>query len=69
MADTPEPVIDPVCGMYVDPARAAASRDLDGRSYFFCSERCAQKFDADAPAYLAAARGDDWRTWPGDELT
>ncbi len=31
---------DPVCGMTVDPARAAGSAVREGRTYFFCSTQC-----------------------------
>ena len=36
---------DPVCGMQVDPNRAAGSSQHDGKSYFFCSPGCKTKFD------------------------
>jgi P-type Cu+ transporter len=36
---------DPVCGMPVDPASAAAQRTTDDVTYYFCSESCVQKFD------------------------
>jgi uncharacterized membrane protein YraQ (UPF0718 family)/YHS domain-containing protein len=37
---------DPVCGMQVEMAHAPASRDhADGRQYF-CSDHCAERFDA-----------------------
>jgi P-type Cu+ transporter len=49
-------VIDPVCGMRVDPASATDSRDHKGETYYFCSPWCARKFDGDADAYLAASR-------------
>ncbi|HLH36387.1 MAG TPA: heavy metal translocating P-type ATPase [Alloacidobacterium sp.] len=39
---------DPVCGMTVDPAKAAGQSEYRGTTYFFCSTRCKQKFD-DAP--------------------
>ncbi|HEX7150176.1 MAG TPA: YHS domain-containing protein [Thermoanaerobaculia bacterium] len=42
-------VIDPVCGMNIDPATAAGSSRYEGETYFFCSRGCATKFDA-APA-------------------
>ena len=44
--------IDPVCGMKVDPARAAANEDLDGVRYFFCGKGCAAKFHADPQKYV-----------------
>ncbi|HEX6986976.1 MAG TPA: heavy metal-binding domain-containing protein, partial [Planctomycetaceae bacterium] len=48
-------VIDPVCGMTVDPARAAGSHEHGGETYYFCSKSCARKFAADPEKYL---RGD-----------
>ena len=44
--------IDPVCGMKVDPARAAAQASFAGIDYFFCSKRCHAKFTADPAAFL-----------------
>ena len=35
---------DPVCGMKVDPSRAV-SRDLDGETFYFCSDACLQAFE------------------------
>jgi Cu+-exporting ATPase len=45
---------DPVCGMRVDPARAAATAEHAGVPYAFCSVRCAEKFRADPAAYVEA---------------
>ncbi len=47
-----QPTIDPVCGMTVDPAKAAAIVEQDGTRYFFCSQGCATKFRADPERYL-----------------
>src|SRR5690242_7243500 len=44
---------DPVCGMTVDPERAAATREHAGKQYFFCCAHCAQKFEASPQQYLA----------------
>lgn len=44
--------IDPVCGMKVDPAKAAAAEEHNGVSYFFCGLGCAAKFRADPAKYL-----------------
>src|SRR5215203_5917237 len=41
-----EELVDPVCGMTVDPARAAGASERDGVRYYFCSPGCKQKFDA-----------------------
>src|SRR5215475_442155 len=46
---------DPVCGMTVVPARAAASIEHDGHAYFFCSKGCAAKFANGPEKFLAAA--------------
>jgi Cu+-exporting ATPase len=48
--------IDPVCGMTVDPARAAAQVEHAGTTYFFCSKGCAAKFTADPNKYLSGVR-------------
>jgi Cu+-exporting ATPase len=42
---------DPVCGMTVDPATAAATREHDGVTFYFCSPGCATAFDADPHRY------------------
>jgi uncharacterized protein len=49
---SPAMATDPVCGMSVDPATAAAVRTHDGRNYFFCASNCAEAFDADPARYL-----------------
>jgi Cu+-exporting ATPase len=46
---------DPVCGMSVDPAKAAASIEHDGKLYQFCCKGCAEKFQADPQKYLSPA--------------
>jgi len=48
-------VRDPVCGMTVDPATAKHRRDHDGRPYFFCSQKCADKFAADPTRFVGPA--------------
>jgi len=50
---------DPVCGMMVDPARAAAQTEHDGTTYYFCCPHCAEKFKANPQTYLTgeAAEG------------
>ena len=42
---------DPVCGMQVDPAKAI-SVDHSGEKFYFCSQGCATKFQADPDKYL-----------------
>jgi Cu+-exporting ATPase len=49
-------VKDPVCGMSVDPHAAKHRREHAGRTYYFCSARCAERFEAEPKAYLGAER-------------
>lgn len=46
---------DPVCGMQVQPDRAAATSEHKGHPYYFCAVGCKQKFDADPDKYLGGA--------------
>jgi P-type Cu+ transporter len=46
-------VKDPVCGMEIDPATAAASEEYEGETYHFCSESCHRQF-VSAPERFAA---------------
>ena len=45
-------VIDPVCGMTVDPKHAAATHVHNGTTYYFCNPSCATKFKGDPDRYL-----------------
>ena len=45
-------VLDPVCGMRIDPAKAAGSSAFAGQNYFFCSQGCLAKFEVDPGRYL-----------------
>jgi Cu+-exporting ATPase len=46
-------VKDPVCGMEIDPATAAASEEYEGQTFYFCSESCHQRFVADPQQFAA----------------
>jgi Cu+-exporting ATPase len=46
--------IDPVCGMTVDPATAAATVEHEGRTYYFCAKGCASAFQTEPSNYLSA---------------
>ena len=35
---------DPVCGMYVDEEHATFTAEVDGKTYYFCSEQCMPTF-------------------------
>ncbi|WP_447979551.1 heavy metal translocating P-type ATPase [Candidatus Nitrospira bockiana] len=44
--------IDPVCGMTVDEARAPATAEYQGRTYYFCAPGCKRAFEADPAKVL-----------------
>ena len=46
-------VVDPVCGMRIDPDDAVATVEYEGRIYYFCSEACRDGFLANPAAYAA----------------
>jgi Cu+-exporting ATPase len=50
-APTDATVIDPVCGMTIDPADAAATEIRAGETYHFCSTACRDTFIADPARY------------------
>lgn len=54
-ADAGKTVVDPVCGMSVNPATASETAEHDGQSYYFCSTGCRTKFQADPDRYLKPA--------------
>jgi YHS domain-containing protein len=41
--------VDPVCRKRV-PIQGAITRRRDGKTYYFCSEMCASRFDAESAA-------------------
>jgi uncharacterized protein len=43
----PVTVTDPVCGMQVHPETAPAHSGRNGQTYSFCSDRCAERFEAE----------------------
>ncbi|MEO8259699.1 MAG: YHS domain-containing protein [Acidobacteriota bacterium] len=47
---------DLVCGMQVDPAKAAGSSQYNGKNYHFCSKGCKAKFDANPLGRRCRAR-------------
>lgn len=43
---------DPVCGMSIDPASAAVTLEHEGYSYYFCSQHCADRFNAVPQSFI-----------------
>src|SRR4030095_17173984 len=50
---TSVPAIDPVCGMMVDPSKAAAEFEYSGTAYYFCAVRCKERFAANPASFLS----------------
>ena len=51
---TDSTVLDPVCGMTVDPAKARGSSVHHGKTYYFCGPGCAQRFTAAPERFVGA---------------
>jgi Cu+-exporting ATPase len=49
---TSEGVLDPVCGMTIDPADAAGTWDYKGQRYYFCNPSCLERFKADPESFI-----------------
>ena len=46
---------DPVCGMTVNSDNATAKTEHSGKTYYFCSQGCLQKFQREPGKYLSTA--------------
>lgn len=51
----PAAVMDPVCGMSVDPREADGTLAHQGKVYYFCSRHCLDRFRAQPAKYLSSA--------------
>ena len=59
---------DPVCGMTVDPEKAAARLEHGGKNYYFCCQGCATKFQSDPEKYLQPGQQPSMRHMSGSGL-
>src|SRR5262245_47706619 len=50
--------IDPVCKMKVMPETAAGHYDYKGRTYYFCSPRCVERFRTNPEQFLGPPKSD-----------
>lgn len=48
-------VKDPVCGMTIESDKAAAKAQHQGKTYYFCSTQCGQKFESAPERYAQSA--------------
>src|SRR3546814_9857878 len=62
-------VIDPVCGMTVDPAKTPHHADHESKTWHFCSAGCRSKFMADPEQYLTDRGDQSVETGPGTVWT
>jgi heavy metal translocating P-type ATPase len=53
---------DPVCGMTVDPQKAAGKVERGSKTYYFCSKGCAERFSKEPAKFLAAPGGGGMET-------
>src|SRR5713226_3555056 len=51
---TPPKLKDPVCGMAVDPEKAAGKVEHAEETFYFCSKGCAERFSREPEKFLAA---------------
>jgi YHS domain-containing protein len=47
---------DPVCGMDVEPEKAAGTSEYEGKTYYFCSTGCKKQFDDDPQQFVSKAK-------------
>jgi Cu+-exporting ATPase len=53
---------DPVCGMDVTPEKAAGKTPYQGKTYYFCSTKCLEKFKQEPEKYLGNSRTKKMKT-------
>ena len=51
-------MIDPICGMEVEPGNAAGKHVHNGQTYYFCSQHCLAKFKEDPEKFLKSPASD-----------
>ena len=54
-------VTDPVCGVVIEPMKAAANSTYEEQTYYFCSQECKETFDKDPQKYAEKARQPEHR--------
>ena len=52
----PELAKDPVCHMMVDVAKARATSQFEGETFYFCAPGCKHMFDEDPSKYIGAEK-------------
>lgn len=49
---------DPVCGMVVDPTKAAATTEYKGKTYYFCTSGCKSAFERGLEKFVDQTKTD-----------
>jgi len=62
-ADQKQKYIDPVCGMSVSPATAAAETCHNGIQIYFCAEACKETFVANPNKFAIEKRKSFWKRY------
>jgi len=57
LTSTDNQIIDPVCGMMIDPGKTDLSATFQGDKYYFCAEGCRRAFENRPEKYL---KGKGW---------
>jgi Cu+-exporting ATPase len=52
----PEEVIDPVCGMSIEPADAVGHTVYKDTTYYFCNQQCLERFEANPEEFLSPVK-------------
>ena len=47
---------DPVCGMQIEESDAAGQSDYQGRTFYFCSSACQNKFEQNPEQYASESQ-------------
>jgi Cu+-exporting ATPase len=68
-AEPAEGVVDPVCGMTIDPSDAVGHFDYKGQTYYFCAESCLEQFRENPEQFLNPAARPAAPVDPGAEYT
>ena len=56
MTNTVDTHVDPVCGMTVNPDKAAGTAEFSGTTYYFCGKSCVAKFRANPEQFVGSAK-------------
>lgn len=51
---TDEQVTDPVCGMKINKSDAVSTAEHKGKTYYFCSQDCADSFRESPEDYVSS---------------